>query len=88
MKVLKSNNNNEVLFFDNQLDRAKQYFMPSNSMLLKEDFIGENYNSYVEQFKQYKSELTDCNDIDELAIVLNKYTDIFNTGDSYYIKEL
>lgn len=39
MKVLKSNNNNEVLFFDNQLDRAKQYFMPSNSMLLKEDLL-------------------------------------------------
>lgn len=88
MKALKNNNDSELLFFDYQLDKAKEYFIPSNNILLKDDFIGDNYNNYVEQFKQYKSELIACNDIEELAIVLNKYTDTFGDGSNYYIKKL
>lgn len=62
--------------------------MPSNSILLEENYIGDNYELYVKQYKDYVVELNNCDCIEALCNLLNKYTDVFNDGSQWKIKEL
>ena len=88
MKYLINNNNTEIVFYENEPQKAKEYFLPNNNILLKEDYIGNNYESYVKQYKEYVKQIDACNDIVELCNVLNRYTDLFNNGTEYIIKEI
>ena len=88
MKYLINNNNTEIVFYENELQKAKEYFLPNSNILLKENYIGNNYESYVKQYKDYIDAINACNDIVELCNVLNRYTDLFNNGTEYSIKEI
>ena len=88
MKYLINNNNTEIVFYENELQKAKEYFLPNSNILLKENYIGNNYESYVKQYKDYIDAISACNDIVELCNVLNRYTDLFSNGTEYIIKEI
>lgn len=86
MKYLINNNNTEIVFYENELQKAKEYFLPNSNILLKENYIGNNYESFVKQYKDYIDSINTCNDIVELCDILNRYTDLFNNGTEYKIK--
>ena len=88
MKYLINNNNTEIVFYENELQKAKEYYLPNSNILLKENYIGNNYESYVKQYKEYIDAICTCNDIVELCDVLNRYIDLFNNGTEYSIKEI
>ena len=88
MKYLINNNNTEIVFYENELQKAKEYFLPNSNILLKENYIGNNYESFVKRYKDYIDAICTCNDIEELCNVLNRYTDLFNNGTEYSIKEI
>ena len=76
MKYIYKENEEDIVFYENHLKDAIKYYIPNNSILLEEDFIGDNYELYVKQYKDYVRELNNCNCIEELCDVLNKYTDV------------
>ena len=43
MRYLINNNNTEIVFYENELQKAKEYFLPNSNILLKENYIGNNY---------------------------------------------
>ena len=88
MKYLINNNNTEIVFYENELQKAKEYYLPNSNILLKENYIGNNYESFAKQYKDYIGAICTCNDIVELCDVLNRYTDLFNNGTEYSIKEI
>ena len=88
MKYLINNNNTEIVFYENELQKAKEYYLPNSNILLKENYIGNNYESYEKQYKDYIDAICTSNDIVELCDVLNRYTDLFNNGTEYIIKEI
>ena len=88
MRYLINNNNTEIVFYENELQKAKEYYLPNSNILLKENYIGNNYESYVKQYKEYIDAICTCNDIVELCDVLNRYTDLFSNGTEYIIKEI
>lgn len=88
MKYLINNNNTEIVFYENELQKAKEYYLPNSNILLKENYIGNNYESYVKQYKDYIDAICTCNDIVELCDVLNRYTDLFNNGTNFKVKEI
>ena len=88
MRYLINNNNTEIVFYENELQKAKEYFLPNSNILLKENYIGNNYESFTKQYKDYIDAICTCNDIVELYDVLNRYTDLFNNGTEYIIKEI
>ena len=88
MKYLINNNNTEIVFYENELQKAKEYYLPNSNILLKENYIGNNYESYVKQYNDYIDAISACNDIVELCEVLNRYTDLFSNGTEYIIKEI
>ena len=88
MRYLINNNNTEIVFYENELQKAKEYYLPNSNILLKENYIGNNYESYVKQYKDYIDAINTCNDIVELCDVLNRYIDLFNNGTEYSIKEI
>ena len=88
MKYIINNNNTEIVFYENELKKAKEYYLPNSNILLKENYIGNNYESYVKQYKDYIDAICTCNDIVELCDVLNRYTDLFNNGTNFKVKEI
>ena len=86
MRYLINNNNTEIVFYENELQKAKEYYLPNSNILLKENYIGNNYESFVKQYKDYIDAICTCNDIVELCDVLNRYIDLFNNGTEYKIK--
>lgn len=88
MKYLINNNNTEIVFYENELQKAKEYYLPNSNILLKENYIGNNYESYVKQYKDYIDAICTCNDIVELCDVLNRYTDTFGNGSQWFVKEI
>lgn len=88
MRYLINNNNTEIVFYENELKKAKEYYLPNSNILLKENYIGNNYESYVKQYKDYIDAICTCNDIVELCDVLNRYTDLFNNGTNFKVKEI
>ena len=88
MKYIYKDNEEDIVFYENHLKDAIKYYMPNNSILLEENFIGDNYELYVKQYKDYVRELNNCTCMGGLCNVLNKYTDVFNKGLEGKIKEL
>ena len=72
--------------FDN-LQEAKKYFYPKTEKPCEpEEYLGDNYESYCKVFQAYKVEIKAARTLDELADVLNRYSDAFDNGTEYYIK--
>lgn len=93
MKILKNNFDYEIEFDD--LEKARKYYLPSESVI--EDVQNEEYyvgpstlsfESYVEGFFEYYEEIKNASSLEELADVLNRYTDIYDNGSYYFVKEI
>ena len=71
IKELRNNYDYEISFTD--LEEAKKYYMP-------------NLFEFPEE-KEYAEEIKNADSLEELARVLNRYTDIFDNGSSWFVKE-
>lgn len=67
MRELRNNVDHEARFTD--LTKAKKYYMPESA-------------EFPEQ-KEYAVEISEVESLDELADVLNKYSDLFGNGSEY-----
>lgn len=72
MKILKNSYDSEVEF-DN-LEDAKRYHMPDLAEL--------------PECAEYAKEIESAESLEELADVLNEYTDRFGNGSAYTVKEI
>ena len=66
------NSLDDRLYFED-LEKAKEYYMP-------------NLNEFPECF-EYAEEIQNAETLEELSNVLNKYTDVFDNGSRYYVRE-
>ena len=71
MKELKNNVDYETVF--KNLEEAKKYYMPD----LKE----------FPECEEYSQDIKYCKSLEELAEVLNRYTDTFSDGRNHFVKE-
>lgn len=84
MKELRNNVDTEVTF--NNLEDAKNWYMPKyNLPCQKEEYLGDDYELYCEQFKEYKEEIRAAESLEKLARVLNSYTDTFEDGRTHKV---
>ena len=72
MKELRNNVDYEAAF--ENLEDAKKYYIPD----VKE----------FPECEEYAHEIKECKSLEELADVLNKYTDIFSDGRNHFVKEI
>lgn len=70
MKYLKNSFDYEVQFTD--LEAAKKYYMPDLRELPEE--------------REYAEEIKESDTLEELADVLNKYTDLYYNGSTFSVK--
>lgn len=84
MIIIERSNDKEAYFDD--LEKAKEYMIPADE-LSEEDYLGDDFESYAKSFEEYKAELKDAESLEELAEVWNKYTDTFNDGSEFKVKE-
>ena len=52
-----------------------------------EDFLGNDWKGYCNHWQEYKNEIVNADSLEELAQVLNKYTDIFGDEREHTVKE-
>lgn len=64
--------------FDN-LEDAKKYYLPEEDFT-EEDYIGNDFESDAAAWREYRDAIKGANHMEELATILNKYTDIFGDG--------
>lgn len=78
--------------FDNEinfenLEDAKKYYLPENEIpCILEEYLGDDYESYCIQYKQFKADISNANSLIELADILNTYSDIFLNGSEYTVR--
>lgn len=77
----------EAVFTD--LEKAKNYYYPEdNKAFARDEYTGSNYEEYCKDYKEYKEEIMKAENLEELADVLNKYTDEFDNGTEYFVEEM
>lgn len=87
MKELRNKFDKEAVFTD--LEKAKNYYYPEdNKACEREEYTGGNYEEYCKDYEEYKEEIMKAENLEELADVLNKYTDEFDNGTEYFVKEI
>lgn len=87
MEYMTKDNDKEICFYDDELEQAITYFNPPVEVLLRENYIGCDYDKYTKQFLEYKQGVLDANNIQELVIILNRYSDVFGDGATYQINK-
>lgn len=71
--------------FEN-LEDAKKYYLPESEIpCTLQEYLGDNYESYCNQFKQFKADISNANSLIELANILNTYSDTFLNGSEYIV---
>ena len=75
-RELRNSFDKEVCFSD--LEAAKAYYTPSLEECSKT--TDDRFSDYIEKIKGAES-------LDELADVLNEYTDMFDNGSTWYVRE-
>lgn len=79
MKELRNNIDVEVVF--TELKEAKKWYLPKDNVPCeKEEYLGNDYEGFCKEFAEYKKEIEQSETLEELAEVLNKYTDTFGDG--------
>ena len=68
------------------LEEAKEYVKVEDPE--EDDFLGDNWEEYLAQLEGYNKEIDDTETLEDLAIVLNRYTDTFSNGSEAIIKEI
>ncbi len=79
MKELRNNVDTEVGFAE--LKEAKKWYLPKDNVPCeKEEYLGDDYEGFCKEFAEYKKEIEQSETLEELANVLNKYTNTFSDG--------
>ena len=88
MRILVSDHS-QVGFCDHELDTAKVFYSPPvfDEKIEKEIYIGTDFKGYKAAFLEYQDRISSAKSIDELASILNRYTDTFEDGARFSIKE-
>ena len=88
MKKLVNNCDHETKFYDDELTEAKNYYLSKSDLPCDEsEYLGEDYKEYCERYTEYKQGIEQAEDLEELAEVLNNFTDIFDNGTTYQVVE-
>ena len=78
MKLL--NNFDKEVSFEN-LEEAIKYYLPQSDIPCTEDeYLGNDYKTFCFLFENYKYLISTCNTLQELAEVLNCFSDTFSDG--------
>lgn len=85
MKILKNDVDYEIEYTD--VYKAKRD-MCTIQNFCNGEYIGEDYNLYKKQCNKYQREILNVYTLEELADVLNKYTDTFGNGSQWFVKEI
>ena len=85
MKILKNGFDKEIWFDD--LEKAKSYYVPIEEPQ-ENEFSGDNFENYVKQYHEYVQDFDEAKTLEELAIVLNKYTDMFDNGSEWVVIDI
>ena len=75
-RELRNNFDKEICF--SNLEDAKAYYTPS---------LEECSETTDDRFTDYIEKIKDAESLDELADVLNEYTDVCNNGSTWYVRE-
>lgn len=79
MKELRNNIDTEKGFTD--LQEAKNwYLLKADVPCEKDEYLGDDYEIYCKEFTEYKKDIEQTETLEELAEVLNRYTDTFGDG--------
>lgn len=68
------------------LEEAKKYYY-SEMKMTEEDYSGDNFAEYLKAWEEYKKGIKETKNLQELADVLNKYSDEFQNGSNWKIVE-
>lgn len=85
MKELRNSFDHQASFSD--LQEAKNYYLLDENLLSKEDYIGDDFDDYVLKAKEYNEEIISVSSLEDLAVVLNRYTDLFEDGREHTVVE-
>lgn len=89
MKELRNTHDRSIDY--SSLEEAKGYFACDISVEARaeasEDFIGKDFESYWQEYVQYAQDIDSAETLEQLCEVLNRETDRFDNGSSYYIHE-
>lgn len=89
VQTLKNSFDEEVEFTD--LNEAKEYYMLDTEML--EEFLnpaeysGDDFEEYKQSVLDREKEIRGAKTMEELADVLNKYSDLLDNGSEWYIED-
>lgn len=86
MKILKNSFDKETTF--TSLEAAKKYYLPEDAELSKEDYVGKDYQADDAAWREYRGEIEEAESLEELAEVLNRYSDRFGNGSSWSVKDI
>lgn len=84
MKVMKLVNDFDKEVEFESLEEAKKYYYPEMEMT-EEDYSGDNFAEYLKKWEEYKKGIKEAKSLQELADVLNKYSDEFGNGSSWEV---
>lgn len=79
------NNFDREAKFEN-LEAAKAYYYPEMKMT-EEDYSGDNFAEYLKKWEEYKKGIKEAESLQELADVLNRYSNEFDNGSCWKVVE-
>ena len=87
MKVMINSFDKELVFSD--LEKAKNWMIPTEDakeqILDIENFSGDDFSEYCDQYEEYILEIQSSNTLEELSGVWNRYSDVFGNGSIFEI---
>ncbi len=88
IKTLKNNYDKEIEF--ENLEEAKAYFLTSEEQLkeLIDNYEGDDFEYNKKRVLQREQDIKDANDLEELANVLNDYSDNYDNGSTWFVQTL
>lgn len=79
MKEARNNIDKTITFSD--LNEMKKYYLPKDNIpCTKEEYLGDDYEEFCEQYLKYKEEIKKAETLEDLTDVLNRYTDTYGDG--------
>lgn len=88
IKTLKNNYDKEIEF--ENLEETKAYFLTQEEQLkeLIDNYEGDDFEYNKKRVLQREQDIKDANDLEELADVLNDYSDNYDNGSTWFVQTL
>lgn len=68
------------------LEEAKEYYYPEIEMT-EENYTDDNFTEYLKAWEEYKNDIEEAESLQELADVLNRYSNEFDNGSRWKVVE-